>query len=552
MSSLIGKGMIATRFSDYSLQSKYIMFAGTINDSSFNDINLMKQEEMQMKNILSENSSKIIVYFSSCSIQDNQMKNTPYVLHKVLMEELIQESNRDYYIFRLPQVIGLNDADSSLITYLVNAIYNNNEFKIWDGISKNLIDIDDVYSIIDKILEDKIYLNNTINIANKNSTTVLKIVHKIEKFIKKQGKYKLVTKGSNYNIDTNKIDTIADSLNISFSDDYLDKSLNKYYSYLIESPKSISIIVPTYNEEHGIEEFYRRTKNVLTKLSPRFNHEIIFINDFSTDSTYEKIAQLALKDSSVKVINFARNFGNQVAITAGIDYAKGDIAIIIDDDLQDPPEIIINFIAQWDKGYDVVYGVRPKRSGVNPLFKFVAKSYYRIIGNLSDTKIPNDTGDFRLIDRKVINYLKNIREENRYYRGLVAWVGFPQIGVIYERDKRYAGVSTFTLKKYINFAINGLTSFTEKPLYFSSVLGIFLTLISLFFIVSLIISKLIDPSISIQGWTSIAVMILFFGGIQLLSLGIIGIYISKIYREVKNRPLYTIKNNINMEDVKNE
>ncbi|NDH68548.1 MAG: glycosyltransferase, partial [Gammaproteobacteria bacterium] len=254
-----------------------------------------------------------------------------------------------------------------------------------------------------------------------------------------------------------------------------------------------------------------------------------------------KLKYLADKDEKVKLVNLSRNFGNQIAITAGIDFSNGELMIIIDDDLQDPPEIIVNFIAKWDRGYKVVYGVRPKRQGVNFLFKFVAKVYYRALNSLSEINIPNDTGDFRLIDRVAVNVLKNMREENRYYRGMVAWVGFTQTGVTYERDRRYAGTSTFSVKKYINFALNGLTSFTEKPLYFSSLAGLLITSFSFCLAVGLVISKIIDPTVSIRGWTSLTVIMLFFGGIQLLSTGILGFYVSKIYREVKGRPLYVVR-----------
>ena len=309
----------------------------------------------------------------------------------------------------------------------------------------------------------------------------------------------------------------------------------------------LSIIVPTYNEENGINEFYNRTKSVLNSLAPKFSHEIIFINDFSTDRTYEKLKELAANDRYVKLINFSRNFGNQIAITAGIDVAQGDIAVIIDDDLQDPPELIPTFIRKWEEGYKVVYGVRPSRKGVNPLFKYAAKLYYRIIGNLSETKIPRDTGDFRLIDKTVLEVLRNMREESRYYRGMVSWVGFKQTGIEYERDSRYAGVSTFSASKYFRFAINGLTSFTDRPLYYSSILGIAITTISFLFLFLLVGKKIIDPGFSIPGWPSLITLVLFFGGIQLLSIGVVSIYISKIYREVKGRPLYIIEETQNLE-----
>jgi len=309
----------------------------------------------------------------------------------------------------------------------------------------------------------------------------------------------------------------------------------------------LSIIVPTYNEEHGIHEFYRRTKAVLMKLEPRFSHEIIFVNDHSSDQTFSRLLEVADKDSSVKLINFSRNFGNQMGIAAGLDVAKGKLAVIIDDDLQDPPELIPSFIQKWDEGYKVVYGIRPKRKGVNPVFNKLANVFYYLMSRLSDTSIPKYTGDFRLIDRVVIEALKNMGEENRYYRGMVAWVGFSQIGVEYERDERYAGTSTFSLRKYFGFAVNGLTSFTDRPLYFSSMLGLFITIISFLFLAALITQKILDPTVSIRGWTSLATLILFFGGIQLLSIGAVSIYISKIYREVKKRPLYIIESTKNLD-----
>ena len=309
----------------------------------------------------------------------------------------------------------------------------------------------------------------------------------------------------------------------------------------------LSIIVPTYNEEHGIHEFYRRTKAVLMKLEPRFSHEIIFVNDHSSDQTFSRLLEVADKDSSVKLINFSRNFGNQMGIAAGLDVAKGKLAVIIDDDLQDPPELIPSFIQKWDEGYKVVYGIRPKRKGVNPVFNKLANVFYYLMSRLSDTSIPKYTGDFRLIDRVVIEALKNMGEENRYYRGMVAWVGFLQIGVEYERDERYAGTSTFSLRKYFGFAVNGLTSFTDRPLYFSSMLGLFITIISFLFLAALITQKILDPTVSIRGWTSLAALVLFFGGIQLLSIGAVSIYISKIYREVKKRPLYIIESTKNLD-----
>lgn len=309
----------------------------------------------------------------------------------------------------------------------------------------------------------------------------------------------------------------------------------------------ISIIVPTYNEEHGINEFYDRTKKTLAAIAHRFNYEIIFINDYSSDKTYLKLTEIANQDKNVKLVSFSRNFGNQIAIAAGLDIAKGDLVVIIDDDLQDPPELIPTLIDKWDEGYKVVYGVRPKRDGINPIFNNLANFFYFLMSLLSETHIPKYTGDFRLMDRAVVNVLKSMNEENRFYRGMVAWVGFSQIGVEYERDKRYAGKSTFSIKKYFNFAVNGFTSFTERPLYLSSLLGAIITGISFIFLGLLVYKKIIDPLFSIPGWPSLIAIILFFGGIQLLSIGVVSIYISKIYREVKKRPLYIIESTQNLE-----
>jgi dolichol-phosphate mannosyltransferase len=547
MSMVIGNGVIANRFIDYSLQESYLIFAGCVNDSAIQDERLIEEEEQKVKDALLKYTAKCFVYFSTCSIQDPTVAHTSYVQHKARMEELVRKSSKDFLIFRLPQLMALSDAKSSLVNYLVDAISSLNNFKIWKNACKNIIDIDDVHEIVGEILRRKNALNRIINIASVHQTPVLSLVNDIEGFLARTGNYELVDKGTSYEIDIAEIRPILQHLNIDFGESYIPNSLVKYYGHLKQAPKLLSVIVPTYNEEHGIEEFYRRTKNVLSRISPRFDHEFIFVNDFSADNTYSKLRSIAAADSTVKIVNFSRNFGNQIGITAGIDFSSGNIAIIIDDDLQDPPEVIINLIAKWDKGYKVVYGVRPNRKGVNPFFKLAAKFYYRIIGVLSDTKIPNDTGDFRLIDRVVIETLKKMKEENRYYRGMVAWVGFPQIGVEYERDKRFAGVSTFSFNKYVKFAINGLTSFTEKPLYFSSLAGLLITISSFFLALFLIISRILDPAVSIRGWTSIIVVVLFFGGIQLLSIGVLGIYIGKIYREIKGRPLYIVEETINIE-----
>lgn len=305
--------------------------------------------------------------------------------------------------------------------------------------------------------------------------------------------------------------------------------------------KLLSVIVPTYNQALGIKEFYKRLKAVLTSIDKEFDYEIIFINDFSRDGTKQELHNLSQIDHKVTVINFSRNFGNQIGIAAGIDHCRGDIAVIIDDDLQDPPEVMLEFIKKWHLGYKVVYGMRKKRPGVSIAFRAFANLYYRILNKLAEIEIPNDTGDFRLLDKVIIDSLRKIKEENRYYRGLVTWLGYPQIGVLYERDERYAGKSNFSFGKYFNFAINGITAFTDKPLRILSFIGFFITSIAFILIFAMVLIKLFYPQITIQGWTSLMILVTFFGGVQLLSIGIVGIYVGKIYTETKGRPLYLIE-----------
>lgn len=549
MSIVVGSGVIANRFIDYQLQQngKYLIFAGNVNDSTIKNISIIDEEEAIISAELATLRDRCFVYFSSCSILDPVVSHSPYVLHKARMEKLVQDSAKNFLIFRLPQIIALSDTSSSLVNFIVNSIINQEKFELWQNSWRNLIDIDDVHEIVGLVLRRELFSKKIINIASSHQTSVLQLVRDIEDFLGLTANYTLSNLGASYEIDVSEIKPILTELEIDFGGDYIKKSLRKYFSHLQSGPKLLSVIIPTYNEEQGIDEFYRRTKRVLSGLAPRFEHELIFVNDSSTDKTFIKLVRLAETDATVKVIDFSRNFGNQIAITAGVDFARGCLAIVIDDDLQDPPEVILNLIAKWDYGFKVVYGVRPNRKGVNFLFKLIARLYYRVIASLSDTKIPNDTGDFRLIDRVVIDTLKKMKEENRYYRGMVSWVGFSQIGVEYERDKRYAGVSTFSFKKYINFALNGLTSFTEKPLYFSCVFGLIITSITFIIAIILIVQKLLNPASITQGWTSLTVIILFFGGIQLLSTGILGVYVSKIYREVKGRPLYIVASTINIQ-----
>jgi len=304
--------------------------------------------------------------------------------------------------------------------------------------------------------------------------------------------------------------------------------------------KLLSIIVPVFSEEKVIDEFYRRTRDMLTGIETQYDHELLFIDDGSRDRSLEMLKEHSRNDPHVRVISFSRNFGHQFAITAGLDYARGDVLVIIDGDLQDPPEIIPQMLHKWEDGNKVVFGVREKRKGENPFKLMTAKVFYRILRFLSDTEMPLDAGDFRLLDRQVIETLRSIREENRYIRGLVSWTGFKQIGIPYRRDPRYAGKTKFTLKKMIRFAFDGILSFSDKPLKLTAYLGFFITLVSFIIALRVLIDKIRYPTMLVSGWTSLILTVLFIGGIQMISLGILGLYLGRQYREVKKRPLYVI------------
>lgn len=302
----------------------------------------------------------------------------------------------------------------------------------------------------------------------------------------------------------------------------------------------VSIVVPLYFEEEVLEEFHRRTAAVMDSLAARYSFEVIYVDDGSTDSTPLKLRTLAERDARVRVITLSRNFGHQLAITAGIDHARGAAVVVIDGDLQDPPELIALMIEKWTEGFGVVYGVRRSRRGETLFKRATAAIYYRLMAAIGEIRVPADTGDFRLMSRAVVDALCSIREENRYIRGLVSWVGFRQTGVLYDRDPRYAGTTKFHLFKMIRFAWDGLTSFSERPLRASAQLGAVVTGVALLLIVWVLIGKFVNPDQAVQGWTSTMLVVLFLGGVQLLSIGILGEYVGRIYRETKDRPLYLI------------
>jgi dolichol-phosphate mannosyltransferase len=304
----------------------------------------------------------------------------------------------------------------------------------------------------------------------------------------------------------------------------------------------LSVVIPIYSEEDTIEEFYTRMKSVLVKLEKEYCHEIIFVNDGSTDRSLIILRELCQSDQTVRIINFSRNFGHQVAITAGIDHAVGDAVVVIDGDLQDPPELLADMVVKWQEGYKIVYGVRKVRKGESAFKLLTASLFYRILDKLSDVKLPLDAGDFRLLDRDVVEALGSIREENRYIRGLISWIGYPQYGLTYERDSRYAGETKFNLKKMLKFALDGITGFSDKPLRLSGKLGMLITFVAFLWMIWLIFCKITDPQSTTPGWTSLLVVVLFLGGVQLISIGVLGEYIGRIHRETKQRPLYIVAN----------
>ena len=304
----------------------------------------------------------------------------------------------------------------------------------------------------------------------------------------------------------------------------------------------ISIVVPIYNEEKNIPILYERLKTAANAISS--NHELIFVNDGSKDASFFELMKLAEKDKRVFYINFSRNFGHQIAVTAGLDYSKGDAVVIIDGDLQDPPELIPELYAKHKEGYEVVYAQRIKRKGESWFKKMSAKWFYRILRKVTHIEIPVDTGDFRLIDRKVVECLKQMPEQNKFLRGQIAWIGFNQTAVHFERQERIHGKTNYPFSKMLKLALDGITSFSDKPLAFVTRAGLFISLVSFLIILYAVFSHFVLDR-TIQGWTSLIISSMFIGGIQLISIGIIGEYISRINKNILNRPLYIVgKTNI--------
>jgi dolichol-phosphate mannosyltransferase len=306
-----------------------------------------------------------------------------------------------------------------------------------------------------------------------------------------------------------------------------------------------SVVVPLYNEELVISESYRRLKFVMDKTEECY--EIIFINDGSKDNTRRIAEDICKRDENIKLVNFSRNFGHQAAITAGMNIAKGQAVIVIDADLQDPPEAILNMIKKWKEGYEVVYGKRAKREGETFFKKFTAKTYYRLLKSMTNVDIPVDTGDFRLIDRKVCDALNSLPEKNRYVRGLVSWVGYKQISVEFERSERFAGESKYPLSKMLKLAFDGITSFSFKPLVLASYIGALMTFVGVMSLIGLILSDISTHSNVLSLGLILTINIMMFG-LVFCSIGIIGQYIGRIFDESKDRPIYIVESTINYDN----
>jgi glycosyltransferase involved in cell wall biosynthesis len=301
----------------------------------------------------------------------------------------------------------------------------------------------------------------------------------------------------------------------------------------------LSVVVPCYDEEEVIEETLRRLKIFCSELQ-NLDAELIFVDDGSRDRTRELLKRFRAEDLRIKIISLARNFGHQIAVTAGIDAAKGDAVVLIDADLQDPPEVIHEMITKWREGYDVVYGRRAERPGESSFKVVTAQGFYRLLNRLSDVPIPLDTGDFRLMSRRVVETLRAMPERDRFVRGMVSWVGFKQTAVSYRRAERFAGVSKYPLKKMVRFATDGILSFSSKPLQVSAALGMVSASFALLVIFYALFLRFFT-NIWVEGWTALMIAVLFLGGVQLISVGILGEYVGRIYNELKGRPLYVVQ-----------
>jgi len=304
------------------------------------------------------------------------------------------------------------------------------------------------------------------------------------------------------------------------------------------SQELLSVVVPAFNEAEGLRWFHDRLSSVLQGLP--LQAEVLYVNDGSTDTTLDVIRELASSDVRVGFVDLSRNFGKEIALTAGLDHARGEAVIVIDADLQDPPELIPELIRCWREGYDVVYATRSAREGESWLKKLTAFLFYRLIQWVGKIRIPQDTGDFRLLSRRAIDALGKLREQHRFMKGLFAWIGYPQVSVPYQRERRYAGKTKWNYWRLWNFALEGITSFTVAPLKLATYLGL-ATALAAFVYAALIIYKTLMFGDPVRGYPSLMVVVLFLGGVQMLSIGILGEYVGRMFDETKNRPLYLVQ-----------
>jgi len=314
-------------------------------------------------------------------------------------------------------------------------------------------------------------------------------------------------------------------------------------------PPTFSIIAPIFNETGNLPELYRRVHETMEQTGEPW--ELILVDDGSTDGSTEMVQELARQDAHVQPVIFARNFGHQIAVTAGLDYSRGRAVVIIDSDLQDPPEVILDMIGKWREGYEVVYAVRTEREGESWFKLATASIFYRLIYRITDVDIPMDTGDFRLLDRKVVNVINQMRERHRFLRGMSVWVGFRQIGVPYRRAARFAGETKYPLKKMVKFASDAITGFSYFPLQMATYLGFFSAGLSILAIPVVVVMRLAGSE-AFLGQATTLIAVLFLGGVQLVSLGILGEYIGRLYDEAKGRPLYIVKEGPEEEAVNRE
>ncbi len=298
---------------------------------------------------------------------------------------------------------------------------------------------------------------------------------------------------------------------------------------------TLSVVVPAFNEATGLGEFHRRLAAVLDTLNAA--SEIVYVNDGSSDGTLALMQQLRADDGRITIVDLSRNFGKEIAMTAGLDHARGEAVIVIDSDLQDPPELIPQLVAEWRGGFDVVYAKRTARDGESALKKVTAAVFYRIIQRVSRVRIPEDTGDYRLLSRRAVDALGQLREQHRFMKGLFAWIGFPQKAVLYRRDPRFAGTGKFNYWRLWNFALEGITSFTIMPLKIATYVGV-ATALAAFVAAAWIVYETLVFGNPVAGYPSLMVAVLFFGGLQLLFIGVMGEYLGRLFNESKRRPLY--------------